>query len=181
MSLNVRLSILEPRGTSAWTVGIANAATATEITHCRRVVMAIMVPRRRVGVNRPVSAIGRVSRNLRHDTGGSGVSIRADLKGADNLLMRRIVVVIALFLFAPAASRAGCDLFDRLWFSAASPGYPASEFWTPRLYRLHACHEPVSVSSYPPGRCDAIPGYVPVGPYCPGSQPHFPYYAPSKP
>jgi hypothetical protein len=96
--------------------------------------------------------------------------------------MRRILIAIALFTVAPSAARAGCDLFDRLWFSAASPGYPAAEFWTPRLYRLHACHWPTSVSVNAPGRCDATPGFAPVGPYCPGSHPHFlPVQGPAKP
>jgi len=95
--------------------------------------------------------------------------------------MRRIAIAIVLFVLSPTGARAGCDLFDRLWFSAASPGYPAAEFWTPRLYRLHACHWPTSVSVNPPGRCDATPGFVPVGPYCPGSQLHFPAQAPARP
>ena len=88
-------------------------------------------------------------------------------------MLRTFAAVLALSLAVPSA-RAGCDWLDRLCFSAASPGYPAQEFWAPRLYRLHACHEPRSVSVSAPSRCDVAPNFVPVGPYCGGSQPHFP-------
>jgi hypothetical protein len=143
--------------------------------------MAIMVPCKAVGVNRPVTAIGkhRLKPRVALTLTASGVTAIHRLD--DNWIMRRIAIAIGLFVFAPSCARAGCDLFDCLWFSAASPGYPAAEFWTPRLYRLHACHWPTSVSVNPQGRCDVTPGFVPVGPYCPGSQPHFPVQGPAKP
>ena len=68
--------------------------------------------------------------------------------------------VVGAFLVAPS--------------DVEAPGYPVQEFWAPRLYRLHKCHEPRSVSVYAPSRCDVAPNFVPVGPYCGGSQPHFP-------
>ncbi len=95
--------------------------------------------------------------------------------------MRRWAIACGSLLLAPALLWAECSPIERLWFSAASPGYPAKEFWAPRLFRLHACHAPVSVTVFPPPHCDAMPSFVPRGPYCPGSQPHFPLAAPVKP
>lgn len=90
------------------------------------------------------------------------------------------LALMAAIVLSPAA-RADCGLAERFCFSAAAPCYPAKQFWAPRLYRAHACHWPVSVSVCPPGRCDATPGFVKVGPYCPGSQPHFPLTPPVQP
>lgn len=88
--------------------------------------------------------------------------------------MRRFFSALVLSVCLPTFAMAGHGVIDRLCFSAASPGYPCKEFWAPRLYRLHASHWPVSVDVCPPTRTDAMPGYMPVGPYCNGSQPHFP-------
>jgi hypothetical protein len=112
---------------------------------------------------------------------GKSAAVAAVWPIADRTIMRRIALVMLLAVIAPSAAHAGCDWLDRLWFSAASPGYPMSEFWAPRWYRLHACHSPVSVNVNPPAHCDAQPGFVPVGPYCQGSQPHFPLISAFKP
>ena len=89
--------------------------------------------------------------------------------------MRRILSALVLCISLPTVAMAGNGTLDRLCFSAASPGYPAKEFWAPRLYRLHASHWPVSIGvNATPARCDVAPGYSPVGPYCQGSEPHFP-------
>lgn len=91
--------------------------------------------------------------------------------------MKRFATALVAAVILASAAEADCGLAERFCFSAASPGYPAKEFWAPRLYRAHACHWPVSVSVCPPTRCDVTPGFYKVGPYCPGSQPHFPLTA----
>jgi hypothetical protein len=93
-----------------------------------------------------------------------------ELAGKEAAMVRLLaVLVLILATLPPAKADGGC--LERFMFSAAAPGYPAKEFWAPRLYRLHACHWPVSVSVKPPKRCDAVPGFILDGPYCPGSQP----------
>lgn len=95
--------------------------------------------------------------------------------------MRRYFWAVILAIALPAVANAGHDWIDRFCFSAANPEYPAKHFWAPRLWRMHACHWPVSVNVCPSSRADAPAGHVPVGPYCPGSQLHFPFAGPARP
>jgi hypothetical protein len=85
--------------------------------------------------------------------------------------MRWISALLVIFAVAIPNARAGCDWLDRLCYSAASPGYPAEEFWAPRLHRLHICHCPKSVSVFAPPRSDATPAFIPIGPPCSRGQP----------
>jgi hypothetical protein len=95
--------------------------------------------------------------------------------------MRRFAAAILLSVIGPTVALAGHDWIDRFCFSAATPEYPAKHFWAPRLWRLHACHWPASVTVCPPNRGDVPASHVPVGPYCPGSPLHFPFVGPAKP
>jgi hypothetical protein len=138
------------------------------------VYILLIVPRERNSVNRRLSGPAEFPQFRAPTPLTSRRQWAGEPATSDRRTMRRITVALVLAIIAPSAARAGCDWWDRLCFSTASPGYPLSEFWAPRWYRLHACHAPVSVNVNPPAHCEGQPGFAPVGPYCPGSQPHFP-------
>src|SRR6476660_8421777 len=111
MSLKVRLSIFEPIGVSARKLFAANAATAIAMAQNRNVRMAIMVPCKAVGVNRPATAIGKLPLKPRVALALTASRVTAIHLLDDNWIMRRIAIAIGLFVFAPSCARAGCDLF----------------------------------------------------------------------
>jgi len=179
--LNAKFSIFAPMGTSAVAppANVTNAASVSAMG--MRVCMRLIVPREQSAVNRRLSGPAefsqfRASTPLTARRQWAGLAPTSDMN-----TMRRIAVALVLAIIVPSSARAGCDWWDRLCFSAASPSYPLSEFWAPRWYRLHACHAPVSVNVLPRAHCEGQVGFMPVGPYCPGSQPHFPVEAPTKP
>jgi hypothetical protein len=89
-------------------------------------------------------------------------------------MRKRWWAALLVAVLLPAGARAG-GFGSYLYYYCSDcppPSYSPCHYWTPALYRIHACLHGPKVSVYPPDRFPSTPPRYEITPYhCPAADP----------